>query len=238
MKKNMPYTDNFLKGLTDLTGLSLKKVQEYAKENNPFNILEHPNIIEPNEKQLQKIGLLNEFIASYNLLKAHESENKIKFSSPEQAAAYFVPLLSGTKDKEKFMVAFLDNGNNIIHTKVVSEGTIAQAVVYPRDILKEALACDCKAMLIAHNHPGGSDKPSNEDKALTQKLVNIFHPLDIKILDHIVVAGINYCSMAEKGYMPTEANERASYEPIKVEDKSILKEEQSFNSQLDEELEL
>lgn len=238
MDKSMPYTNNFLKGLTNLTGIPLKKAQEYSKENNPFNILEHPSIIEPNEKQLQKIGLLNEFIASYNLLKAHESENKVKFSTPEQAAAYFVPLLSGIKDKERFMVAFLDNGNNIIHTKVVSKGTIAQAVVYPRDILKEALACDCKGMLLAHNHPGGSDKPSNEDKALTQKLVNIFQPLDIRILDHIVVAGVNYCSMAEKGYMPTETNEKASYEPIKVEDKSILEEKQSFNSELDEELEL
>ena len=203
MDKNMPYTNNFLKGLTNLTGISLEKVQRYAKENNPFNILEHPKIIDPNEKQLQKIGLLNEFIASYNLLKAHESENKIKFSTTKQAGDYFVPLLSGIKDKEKFMVAFLDNGNNIIQTKVVSEGSIAQAVVYPRDILKEALACDCKAMILSHNHPGGSDKPSNEDIALTQRLVNIFQPLGIKILDHIIVAGVNYCSMAQKGYVPT-----------------------------------
>ncbi|MGH4125549.1 MAG: hypothetical protein ACREV6_21770 [Clostridium sp.] len=51
----------------NLTGISLKRVQGYAKENNPFNILEHPKIIEPNEKQLQKIGILNKFIDSYNL---------------------------------------------------------------------------------------------------------------------------------------------------------------------------
>jgi len=105
--KSMPHTENFLKGLTTLTGIPMKKIKEYAKDNSPFNILEHPRIIEPNEKQLQKIGLLNEFIASYNLLKSHESENKIKITSPEQAGAYFVPLLSGKKDKEKFMVAFL-----------------------------------------------------------------------------------------------------------------------------------
>lgn len=238
MDKNLPYTNNFLKGLTYLTGLSFKKVQEYAKENNPFNILEHPKIIEPNEKQLQKIGLLNEFISSYNLLKTHESENKIKFASPEQAAAYFVPLLSGIKDKEKFMVAFLDNGNNIIQSKIIAEGTISEAVVYPRDILKIALACDCKAMLLAHNHPGDNLSPSTEDKALTQKLVNIFQPLDISILDHIIVAGIDYCSMAQKGYMPTANNEGASYKPIKMDDNSMLEEKQSFNSELDQELEL
>ena len=55
MDKNRPYTNNFLKGLTSLTGIPIKKIQEYAKENNPFNILEHPKVIEPNDKQLQKI---------------------------------------------------------------------------------------------------------------------------------------------------------------------------------------
>lgn len=136
------------------------------------------------------------------------------------------------------MIAFLDNGNNIIQTKVVSEGTVSQAVIYPRDILKEALACDCKAMILAHNHLGGSILPSNEDKAITQKLVNIFQPLDIKIHNHIIVAGVNYCSMAEKGYVPASVNGMAVYEPIKMEDKRIIEEKQSFNSELDEKLEL
>lgn len=81
MSKDLRYTSNFLKGLTKLTGLPLKKIQQYAKENNPFNILEHPQVMEPNEKQLEKIGLLNEFISSYNLLKMHENENKIKLTS-------------------------------------------------------------------------------------------------------------------------------------------------------------
>lgn len=236
MSKKTTHTDNFLKGLTTLTGLSIKKVKEYAKDNNPFNILEHPYIIEPNDKQLEKIGLLNEFIASYNLLKAHESENKIKFSSPEQAGAYFVSLLSGKKDKEKFMVAFLDAGNNIIQTKVVSEGSVAQAVVYPREILKEAIACDCKAMILAHNHPGGSIKPSDEDKRLTQRLIDIFHPLDIKIHDHIIVADTKYTSMAQEGHMPNHTMDRASYEPIRV-DETVMEIEEVYEIE-DDELEL
>ncbi len=235
--KNMPHTENFLKGLTTLTGIPMKKVKEYAKDNSPFNILEHPRIIEPNEKQLQKIGLLNEFIASYNLLKSHESENKIKITSPEQAGAYFVPLLSGKKDKEKFMVAFLDSGNKIIHSSVVSEGTVSQAVVYPREILKQALACDCKSMIVAHNHPGGSTMPSNEDKNMTQRLVDIFHPLEIRIHDHIIVADTKYTSMAEKGYMPSSAQARANYEPFEIVE--ATKEEEVISSMdiEDEELE-
>jgi len=114
-----------------LTGLPYKKVRQYAKENNPFNILEHPHIMEPNKKQLEKIGLLNEFISSYSLLKIYESEEKIKLNSPTVSGQYFLALLSGMKDRERFMVAFLDNGNNIIETKTMSEGSVAQTAVYP-----------------------------------------------------------------------------------------------------------
>jgi len=77
MRPDTRHTEKFLKGLTTLTGLPYKKVQQYVKQNNPFNILEHPRIMDPNEKQLEKIGLLNEFIASYNLLKIYENNEKI-----------------------------------------------------------------------------------------------------------------------------------------------------------------
>lgn len=153
--------------------------------------------MEPYEKQLEKIGLLNEFISSYNLLKMHESENKIKLTSSSQSGQYFSSLLSGMKDKERFMIAFLDSSNSIIETKIISEGTVGQAPVFPREILKTAIACDCKSMVLAHNHPGEALNPSVEDRTLTQRLVDIFHPLDISILDHIIVAGASYTSMAE-----------------------------------------
>jgi DNA repair protein RadC len=151
--------------------------------------------LEPNEKQLEKIGLLNEFIASYNLLKIYESNEKIKFNTATVAGQYFLALLGGLKDKEKFMIAFLDSGNNVIEIKTMSEGTIGQAAVYPREILKYAVACDCKSMILSHNHPGGSTNFSPEDIALTQRIVDIFHPLEIKVLDHIIVSGTSYFSM-------------------------------------------
>ena len=214
MRSDTLHTEKFLKGLTTLTGLPYKKLQQYVKQNNPFNILEHPRIMDPNEKQLEKIGLLNEFIASYNLLKIYESNEKITFDSSTAAGQYFYALLSGMKDKERFMVAFLDNGNNIIETKTMSEGSVGQTAVYPREILKYALACDCNAVILAHNHPGGSRDFSPEDKALTQRIVDIFHPLEIKVLDHIIVGRGNYSSMAEKGSMPDRCKDQANYESV------------------------
>jgi len=214
MKQDMQYTEKFLKGLTNLTGLPYKKVQQYVKTNNPFNILEHPHIMEPNEKQLEKIGLLNEFIASYNILKIYESNEKVTLNSSTIAGQYFLALLGGIKDKERFMVAFLDSGNNIIETKTMSEGSIGQTAVYPREILKYALACDCNAMILAHNHPGGSKNFSPEDRSLTQRMVDIFHPLEIKVLDHIIVGGGSYTSMAERGIVPCQSKGTANYEEI------------------------
>lgn len=214
MKQNIKHTEDFLKGLTALTGLSYKKIQQYVKTNNPFNILEHPHIMEPNEKQLEKIGLLNEFISSYNILKVYEKDDRISLNSSSVSGQYFLAMLGGMKDKERFVVSFLDSGNNIIETKTMSEGNIGEAPVYPREILKYALSCDCNTIILAHNHPGGSRFFSQEDKALTQRIVDIFHPLEIKVLDHIIVAGTSYTSMAEQGYLPNQCKDAANYDAI------------------------
>lgn len=230
MKQDLVHTEKFLKGLTTLTGLPYKKVQQYVKENNPFNILEHPHIMEPNEKQLKKIGLLNEFIAAYSILKIYEDNEKITLNTTTISGQYFLALLGGMKDRERFMVAFLDNGNNIIETKIMSEGSIGETAVYPREVLKYALACDCNAMVLAHNHPGGSKNFSPDDKVLTQRMVDIFHPLNIKILDHIIVAGTGYFSMAEKGVVPYHNKDKANYEAIALNPTPVREQKNRFQN--------
>jgi len=210
------YEDSFFKSLNTLTGISLIKLKTYAKANNPFNILEHPMVLEPNDKQLDKIDKLNEFIASYNVLRLNEENNKISFKSPAEAGTYFQSILRGVKDKERVLVAFLDNSNSIIELKTISLGSTSMSVVYPRDILKMAMANDCSSMIMAHNHPGSSIKPSTDDIALTQRIVDIFLPLDIKVMDHIIVGGSRYLSMAEGGYLPNTILDKANYQPIAV----------------------
>jgi DNA repair protein RadC len=219
------YASSFIKGITRLTGISESKLKKYATENNLFNVLEHPNIIEPNKQQLEKIHVLNEFISTYKLLKLQEKDNKIVLNSSTVAGEYFVSLLGGIKDREKFMAAFLDNGNNIIETRVFSEGSIGEAVVYPRMILKAALDCDCKSIILAHNHPGGNLNPSIQDKDVTERLVSIFGPLQISVVDHIIVANINYHSIAERGSMPQPSPKSASYDAIPLNESKMAKEE-------------
>jgi DNA repair protein RadC len=213
----------------------MSKLKSYAKENNPFNILEHPGVVDPNDRQLEKINKLNEFIASYNVLKLDQENEKITFKSPNDSGKYFASLLGGVKDKERFLVAFLDNSNSIIELRTVSQGTTNMAVVYPRDILKMALANDCSSIILSHNHPGGSLRASKEDVALTQRIVDIFKPLDINVIDHIIVGGYSFSSMAENDVLPSNKMDVANYEPIKL---SVAEEEQVEYISVDEEMEL
>jgi DNA repair protein RadC len=234
MATKAKYSDSFFQSLNKLTGIPMSKLKSYAKDNNPFNILEHPGVVEPNDRQLEKLNKLNEFIASYNVLKLDQENEKITFKSPNDSGKYFASLLGGVKDKERFLVAFLDNSNSIIELRTVSQGTTNMAVVYPRDILKMALANDCSSIMLSHNHPGGSLKASSEDITLTQRIVDIFRPLDIKVLDHIIVGGYSFSSMAENGVLPNDRINVASYEPIKL---SAAEEEQVEYTSVDEEIE-
>ena len=235
MATKSKYTDDFFRSLNKLTGIPMNKIKTYAKENNPFNILEHPGVVEPNDKQLEKISKLNEFIASYNVLKMDQENEKITFRSPDESGRYFASILGGMKDKERFLVAFLDNSNSIIELKTISEGSTNMAVVYPRDILKMAMANDCTSILLSHNHPGGSLKASKEDVALTQRIVDIFKPLDIRVLDHIIVGGYSYSSMAENNILPTDKLSVANYDPIKLSAKEDV---ETYDLSSDDEMEL
>lgn len=229
-KYDEAYTSSFIKGITTLTGIPESKLKKYAAENNLFNVLEHPNTIDPNKQQLEKIYVLNEFISTYKLLKLQENENKLVFNSPKIAGEYFVSLLGGTKDREKFMSAFLDSGNHIIETRTFSEGSIGEAPIYPRMILKAALDCDCKGIILAHNHPGGNLIPSLQDRDVTERLVSIFSPLQISVLDHIIVANTQYHSMAEKDGMP-QPSKNVSYNAIPLDSSRTVKEEETdFNA--------
>lgn len=230
------YSDSFFKSLNKLTGISMSKLKSYAKDNNPFNILEHPGVVEPSDRQLEKINKLNEFIASYNVLKLDQENEKITFRSPKDAGKYFASLLGGVKDKERFLVAFLDNSNSIIEMRTVSQGTTNMAVVYPRDILKMALANDCSNIMLSHNHPGGSLKASHEDVALTQRIVDIFKPLDINVIDHIIVGGYGFSSMAENGVLPDNKMDVANYDPIALN--AAEEETIAYDVSIDEELEM
>lgn len=213
MDKATPYKEKFIESLSLLTGIAKEKIEDYAKENNPFNILEHPTILEPTKRQYEKIVTINEFLSTYGILQKHRDENKIRFSSPRDVADYFIPILGKVKDREKFMTAFLNTKNRIIEVRTISEGNVNSSLVDFRKILKQALANNCSGIMLCHNHPSGETWPSAEDISLTQRIADIFNPLGINLLDHVIVGDNTYTSFKEKGIMPIDRY-IANYEPF------------------------
>ena len=119
-------------------------------------------------------------------------------SSPQAVKAH-LGLELGALEHEVFCVLFLDAQHRIIVLKQMFRGTVTQTSVYPREVVKEALGCNAAAVILAHNHPSGSVEPSRADQFLTQTLKTALALVDVRVLDHLVVAGAEVCSFAERG---------------------------------------
>lgn len=105
----------------------------------------------------------------------------------------------GNKSLEEFWVAFLDSKNRVIAWEQVSKGTVNATPVFPREILAAALKMDAAKIILAHNHPGGDPAPSKEDILLTGSIIETAERLDVEVVDHIIVADMDYYSFNEQG---------------------------------------
>ncbi|AIJ31747.1 MULTISPECIES: RadC family protein [Actinobacillus] len=105
-----------------------------------------------------------------------------------------------SEEREVFMVMFLDNQNRLIKKEKMFYGTINQATVYPREIIKEALKCNAAAIIVAHNHPSGLCTPSESDRMLTKKIEMACDLVEIRFVDHIVVGKGDYFSFEEEKF--------------------------------------
>ncbi len=100
--------------------------------------------------------------------------------------------------RERFVVFWLNTANRVIGFEIISEGTLNSAVVHPREVFRGAIVATCANIIIAHNHPSGNTEPSQEDIALTKKLIEAGKILDISVYDHLIFADNTYLSFVEK----------------------------------------
>jgi DNA repair protein RadC len=120
-------------------------------------------------------------------------------SSP-QAVRDWLCLSLGGLQHEVFVALWLDAQNRLIDSEELFRGTLTQTSVYPREIVKRALARNAGAVIFAHNHPSGVAEPSNADQLLTSTLKQALALIDVRLLDHFVVAGNTQpISLAERG---------------------------------------
>ena len=122
----------------------------------------------------------------------------IKFDSPAAARKY-LPAMLGMKEYEVFCVAHLDSRGRLIAFEEMFRGTIDGASVHPREVVKSVLGHNAAAVILVHNHPSGVAEPSTADELITRRLKGALALVDVRVLDHFIVAGETVLSFAERG---------------------------------------
>ncbi len=141
------------------------------------------------------------FVAAAELVRrslTEQARDRDALASP-QAVRDYLRLTLASRPCEVFVGLFLDSQNRVLASEELFRGTLAQTSVYPREVVKAALAHNAAAMIFAHNHPSGVAEPSRADELLTQALKQALALVDIRTLDHFVVAGGQLTSFAERG---------------------------------------
>ncbi|AVS07838.1 DNA repair protein RadC [Escherichia coli] len=144
----------------------------------------------PNEQRAIKRAL--------GILDKHLREPGIAFTSTQRVRDWLRLKMAGL-EREEFMVLYLNQQNQLMGYETLFTGTINSTEVHPREVVKRALYFNAAAVIFAHNHPSGEITPSQADKTLTQRLVNILQLVDIRVLDHLIVGGKHIFSFAEHG---------------------------------------
>jgi DNA repair protein RadC len=181
-----PYAKALIKRFGSLAGVldaSQKEMEEVDKVGPISSIL---------------IKLVKELCAAY---LADKIKGREVLSSP-QAVLDFARMKLAGLPHEAFMVIFLNAKNRVLDYKILQEGTVDRAVIYPRRIVEEALAHHAAGIIFVHNHPSGDAQPSPEDKQLTRSLVEAARTIDLRVLDHLIVGKEGYCSFVENRLFP------------------------------------
>lgn len=144
-----------------------------------------------------------QFIAALELARRSMDERlkeSAALTSPSAVRDY-LRLALASREHEVFVCIWVDAQHKVIAVEEPFRGTLTQTSVYPREIVKAALAANAAAVIFAHNHPSGAAQPSQADELLTRNLKEALALIDVKVLDHFIVAGRQALSFAERGLL-------------------------------------
>ncbi len=133
-------------------------------------------------------------------LMGESSEGMPVFSSSHAVYSYFAPRFKNLK-KEFFISVLLDAKNRFIRECKVSEGTLTNSIIHPREAFKEAIKESAASVIFAHNHPSGDPEPSKDDIVITERLKSAGEIIGINVLDHVIIGDGKYVSLKEKGLL-------------------------------------
>ncbi|HVG40155.1 MAG TPA: DNA repair protein RadC, partial [Chitinophagaceae bacterium] len=200
--------DSELLAILIINGNKEKSALDLAKDVMKLGKNNLPELGKLSVKELTKIRGIGEakaisIVAALEIGRRRQalaSREKEVITSSIDVATYLQTLLKDYKH-EVFAVLFLNRANKINHFQIISEGGITGTVADPRIILKKALEEDAVSLILCHNHPSGSLKPSRADEELTAKIKEASKYFDIKVLDHLIVSDDGYYSFADEGIL-------------------------------------
>lgn len=129
-------------------------------------------------------------------ISMQKAYKELNFSNPDSIAKYYMEEMRHNK-VEVLLAMYLDSKNNLIKDKIITKGSVNQTLAYPREVFYEAIKLGCASVIIMHNHPSGSSKPSKEDIAITKRFVEAGKLLGIPLLDHIIIGDQNFTSLKQ-----------------------------------------
>src|SRR5215203_2071741 len=208
MKGAESLSDSELLAILIVNGTRSKTAIDLAKEILILGKNNLPELGKLSVKELMKIKGIGEakaitIVAALEIGRRRQAMNyreKAVMTSSNDVANYLQSLLKDYRH-EVFAVLFLNRANKINHFQIVSEGGITGTVADPRIILKKALEEDAVSIILCHNHPSGSLKPSGADQELTKKIKEAAKFFDIKVLDHLIVSDAGYYSFSDEGIL-------------------------------------
>lgn len=124
--------------------------------------------------------------------------DRTRLDDPEAVAGLVVPLL-GAADREHCVAVMLDTKHRVLEAITVSVGSLDHTFMSPREILRDALLANAAAVVVAHNHPSGDPEPSRDDERVTRRIVEAGRVVGVEVLDHLVVGGGTWVSLARRG---------------------------------------
>jgi DNA repair protein RadC len=140
------------------------------------------------------------FIREVRVNYFQTQEKLFDIRTPEQVAEFVRGVLMDNR-REHLVALYLNGSHSVASYSIVSIGTATEATAHPREVFQRAIACGASAIVLAHNHPSGEVKPSNEDILFTKRIKEVGELVGIKLLDHIVVADASFHSMKENGHL-------------------------------------
>lgn len=124
------------------------------------------------------------------------------YLSSSDVTRQYLTLALANESREVFGLILLDTRHGVLGLEILFQGTIDGATVYPREVVKRVLDANAAAVILVHNHPSGNPEPSRDDQLLTEKIVKALAMVEVRVLDHLIVAGGSVVSFAERGLIP------------------------------------